>query len=351
MNIISLFAGAGGLDSGFKRIGFNVIWANEYDKTIWETYEANHKALLDRRDIRQIKSTEIPDCDGVIGGPPCQSWSEAGSLRGIDDARGRLFFEFIRILSDKKPKFFLAENVSGMLSNRHKEAVRNITAMFEDANYKVYIGLLNAADYGVPQDRKRVFYIGIRKDLNSTFTFPPFREKKVTLHQAINDLSDNAIPALPHNRTNGAKCIIPNHEYMIGGFSSIYMSRNRVRSWDEQSYTIQAGGRHAPIHPQAPKMKFIEQNKREFVKGSEHLYRRLSVRECARIQTFPDSYKFIYDNVSDAYKMIGNAVPVRLASYIAKAISLCLARSSGFIVAEEASDYETSYYLGEETWI
>ena len=351
MNIISLFAGAGGLDKGFEKVGFNVIWANEYDSTIWKTYEENHNTPLDRRDIRQIMSNEIPECEGIIGGPPCQSWSEAGSLRGIDDARGKLFFEFIRILRDKNPKFFLAENVSGMLSNRHREAVQSIISMFDKAGYDVYIDLLNAADYGVPQDRKRVFYIGIRKDLKRKFIFPPRRERKVTLQQAIGDLKDNALPALDRYRTNGDNCIVPNHEYMTGGFSTIYMSRNRVRSWDEQSFTIQAGGRHAPIHPQAPKMKFIEQNKREFVKGSEHLYRRLSVRECARIQTFPDSYRFYYENISDAYKMIGNAVPIRLASYMAKAISLCLASESGGTVNEPVVDYDESYYLGGNTWI
>ena len=129
------------------------------------------------------------------------------------------------------------------------------------------------------------------------------------------------------------------------------MSRNRVRSWDEQSYTIQAGGRHAPLHPQAPKMKFIEQNKREFIKGAEHLYRRLSVRECARIQTFPDNFRFIYRNVTDAYKMIGNAVPVRLASYMAKAIQLCLARGAGNSVAEPVVEYHDAYWLGGSVWI
>ncbi len=107
---------------------------------------------------------------------------------------------------------------------------------------------------------------------------------------------------------------------MTGGFSSIYMSRNRVRSWDEVSFTIQAGGRHAPIHPQAPKFQFIEQNVRVFVPGQEHLYRRLSVRECARIQTFPDGFNFYYKNIADGYKMIGNAVPVRMAKILAKKI-------------------------------
>jgi len=351
MDIISLFAGAGGLDLGFERIGFNVIWANEFDKSIWETYEANHNAPLDRRDIRQIDLRDIPECDGIIGGPPCQSWSEAGSLRGIDDERGKLFLEFIRILSDKKPKFFLAENVSGMLANRHNKAVKSIVKMFEEAGYNVYIELLNAADYGVPQDRKRVFYVGIRNDLKTIFRFPPYREQKVNLQQAIVDLSDKAIPALNKNKTNGINCIVSNHEYMTGGFSTIYMSRNRVRSWDEQSYTIQAGGRHAPIHPQAPKMTFIEQNKREFEKGAEHLYRRLSVRECARIQTFPDSFRFYYNDLSNGYKMIGNAVPPRMASYIAKAIMLCITRDSGSYVAELEAKYNDAYNLGGNVWI
>ena len=322
--IISLFSGAGGLDLGFTRAGFDIIVANEYDSTIWETYEKNHTAPLITSDIRNIPSSDFPECDGIIGGPPCQSWSEAGSLRGIEDPRGQLFYEYIRLLKDKNPKFFLAENVSGMLAKRHNEAVMNIIKLFDEANYNVYIDLLNASDYAVPQDRKRVFYVGIRKDIECLFKFPLPIKNKVVLSQAIGDLQHNALPALAANKTNGDNCMVNNHEYMIGGFSSIFMSRNRVRSWGEQSFTIQAGGRHAPIHPQAPKMTFIEQNKREFVKGKEDLYRRLSVRECARIQTFPDSFKFYYKDLSDAYKMIGNAVPVRLAYIMALAIKQAL---------------------------
>jgi len=322
--LISLFSGAGGLDLGFVRAGFDIVMANEYDSTIWETYEKNHATPLIRGDIRKISSADFPECDGIIGGPPCQSWSEAGSLRGIDDPRGQLFYEYIRLLKDKKPKFFLAENVSGMLAKRHSDAVKNIVNLFEEAGYDVYIELLNASNFAIPQDRKRVFYVGIRKDLGCTFNFPEPIRKKVTLSQAIGDLQDTVIPAQAKNKTNGDICKLCNHEYMIGGFSSIFMSRNRVRSWDEQSFTIQAGGRHAPIHPQAPKMVFIEQNKREFVKGKEDLYRRLSVRECARIQTFPDNFKFYYTDLSDAYKMIGNAVPVRLAYVMALAIRQAL---------------------------
>lgn len=321
MNIISLFSGAGGLDLGFHKAGFKTIFANEYDKDIWETFEKNFThAKLDRRSVIDISSSEIPDAIGLIGGPPCQSWSEAGALRGIDDHRGQLFFEFIRILRDKKPLFFLAENVSGMLASRHKDALSNIKKHFEDSGYVLSMELLNAHDYQVPQDRKRLFFVGYRKDLGLKFEFPKPKDKKRFLKDVIWDLKDNVLPAKAKNYTNGNACLIANHEYAIGSFSTIFMSRNRVRNWDEPSFTIQAGGRHAPIHPQAPKMKFIEPNKRIFVEKQEHLYRRLSVRECARIQTFPDEHRFYYSNVMAGYKMVGNAVPPYLAYYLAKKI-------------------------------
>jgi len=311
--IISLFSGAGGLDLGFKMAGFNTIYANEYDKTIWQTFETNFiNTKLDKRDIRKINSNEIPDCLGVIGGPPCQSWSEAGSMRGIDDARGKLFFDYIRIIKEKKPLFFLAENVSGILHDRNKEAFNRILNEFKNIGYDVKYQLLNAKNYYVPQDRERVFIVGFLKAVN--FQFPQPNSNYLTLKEAIFDLKDNV------KSYNQRQLDSFNHEYYIAGFSTIFMSRNRVRNWNEQSFTIQAGGRHAPLHPQAPKMEFIEQNKRQFKKGSEHLYRRLSVRECARIQTFPDDFKFIYSNILDGYKMIGNAVPVNLAYEIAKQI-------------------------------
>lgn len=323
MKVVSFFAGAGGLDLGFQKAGFEIIWANEFDKDIWETYEKNHpNTILDKRSIVDIPVDEVPDCDGIIGGPPCQSWSEAGAQRGIKDKRGQLFYDFIRILTAKQPKFFLAENVSGMLLNRHSDALENIKEMFREAGigYELSFKMVNSSDYNVPQDRKRVFFIGIRKDLNFKYEFEEPNFEKVTLKEAIYDLKDTVLSGLEYNKTNGTNCIVPNHEYMIGGFSSMYMSRNRVRSWDEQSFTIQAGGRHAPIHPQAPKMKFIEQNIRIFVPEKEHLYRRLSVRECARIQTFPDDFIFYYNNISAGYKMIGNAVPVNLAHFLANSI-------------------------------
>lgn len=321
MNIISLFTGAGGMDLGFKQAGFDIVLANEYDKSIWATYEKNHQTPLLKGDIRQFYNDDFPECDGIIGGPPCQSWSEAGSLRGINDARGQLFFDYIRILKTKQPKFFVAENVSGMLARRHHEAVQNIITSFKEAGYSVFIKMLDAYDFETAQNRKRVFYVGFRHDLMiDDFDFPQPIEHKISLKDVIWDLKDSAVPALENNRTNGKDCIISNHEYFIGGYSSIYMSRNRVRLWHEPSFTIQASGRQAPQHPDAPRMTKLAENIFEFDKFKTDSYRRLSVRECARIQGFPDNFEFVYSSVNDGYKMIGNAVPIKLAYHVANKI-------------------------------
>jgi DNA (cytosine-5)-methyltransferase 1 len=320
MKLASLFSGAGGLDLGFKKAGFDVVWANEYDPTIWDTFEFNHPdTKLDKRSIVEVPASDIPVVDGIIGGPPCQSWSEAGAGRGINDKRGQLFYDYIRLLEEKKPKFFLAENVAGILHPKHKEAFLKIIIAFENAGYDTSYKLLNANDYDVPEDRLRVIIVGYHKDLKKKFNFPVPQSYKPVLKDAIFDLR-LAKPAKDKNKTNGSELKISNHEYMNGGFSTIYMSRNRVRSWNEPSFTIQAGGRHAPLHPQAPKMQFVEQDKRIFVPGKEHLYRRLSVRECARIQTFPDDFIFKYRDIADGYKMVGNAVPVNFAYHLAKKV-------------------------------
>jgi len=319
LKIVSLFTGAGGLDLGFENAGFSIIWANEYDKTIWDTFQHNFPdTILDKRSITDVPEDEVPDCDGIVGGPPCQSWSEAGAGRGIADKRGKLFNDYIRILKAKQPKFFLVENVSGILAPKHSESFNGFLKDFEKAGYNISWKLVNANDYGVPEDRLRVIIVGYRKDLNRKFEFPKIKDYKPTLKDAIKDLPE-AIPALEKNKTNG-QLDIDNHEYMIGGFSSMFMSRNRVRSWDQPSFTIQAGGRQAPLHPKAPKMVKVEQNKQIFAEGQEHSYRRLSVRECARIQTFPDTYVFKYRDVANGYKMIGNAVPVNLGNAIAEQI-------------------------------
>ena len=328
MKILSLFSGCGGLDLGFEKAGFEIPVANEFDPTIWETFKVNHpKTQLLECDIKNIKEEDLPkDIDGIIGGPPCQSWSEAGAMRGINDSRGQLFFEYIRLLKILKPKFFLAENVSGMLSKKHKEAVDNFIKLFKDCGYDVSLTLVNAKDYGVAEERKRVFYIGFRNDLKIDFKFPEGStkddNKKITLREILWDLKDSAVPAEAKNYHNPKA--VNNNEYFVGAYSPMFMSRNRVKSWDEQAFTVQASGRQCQIHPQAPKMIKVGLNRCEFESGKEYLYRRMSIREVARIQGFPDNFKFIYNKVDNAYKMIGNAVPVNLAYEIALAIKKVL---------------------------
>lgn len=319
MKVVSLFAGCGGLDLGFEKAGFDVIWANEFDKSIHATYALNHpNTKLCTSDIRDLASKDIPDCDGIIGGPPCQSWSEGGKQRGIEDPRGQLFLDYIRIVSEKKPKFFLIENVQGILEEKHKKALDGFLSLLKSAGYNVTFELLNAADYKVPQDRFRVFFIGIRNDLKNKFTFPQaVCSEPITLRKAIGDIVET--PRFYCNESVLSEHPTRlNHDVYTGSYDQKYMSRNRVRSWDEPSFTMQAQARNAPQHPQAPKMPFLSSGDRCFAKGYEHLYRRLSVRECARIQTFPDSFHFVYEDVRDGYKMVGNAVPPRLAWYLAE---------------------------------
>lgn len=325
MALISLFSGAGGLDLGFHKAGFKTAVANEFDSKICPTFRRNFPDVcLIEGDIRNINEQFFPNnIDGIIGGPPCQSWSEGGAKRGIEDPRGQLFRDYIRILKAVQPLFFVAENVSGMLAPRNAKAVEEFLNEFRNAGigYDVQLKMLNAKDYEVPEDRDRVFYIGFRKDLKITdYEYPVPAMPRITLRDAISDLQDTAIPALDKNHTNGKKCKVLNHEYYIGGFSPIFLSRNRVRDWDDQGFTVQASGRQCQLHPQAPQMIKVDTNKQIFVPGKEHLYRRMTVREVARIQTFPDDFEFIYDDVNMGYKMIGNAVPVNLAYHIAMSI-------------------------------
>ena len=200
--------------------------------------------------------------------------------------------------------------------------------------------LVNAKDYGVAEERKRVFYIGFRKDLKINFGFPEGStkddEKKITLRDIIWDLQETAVPSAEKNHHNPDA--INNNEYFTGAYSPIFMSRNRVKGWDEQAYTVQASGRQCQLHPQAPKMVRYGHNDCRFVEGKENLYRRMTIREVARVQGFPDDFKFIYEDTNNAYKMIGNAVPVNLAYEIATAIKLYLNGEGDKVVAIDKAD-------------
>ena len=323
-NVIDLFCGCGGLSLGFEQAGYNVLLGIDNWEDALVTFRYNHHNSttmcadlmnLDPQDVQNAIGGETVDV--IIGGPPCQSWSLAGAMKGIKDSRGQLLYDYVRLIESKEPKFFLAENVPGMVCKTHLDEFEKFKEALKDIGYNVSFQVLNANDYEVPQDRKRVFLVGLHESLNKEFQFPEPITPKLTLKDAIGDLSE-PLPAYGKNKANPfSKLDIPNHEYMTGDFSTIYMSRNRVRKWDEPSFTIQAGGRHAPCHPQANPMIKVEKDKRIFDPESPNPYRRLSVRECARIQTFPDDFIFYYKSINDGYKMIGNAVPVKLAENIA----------------------------------
>ncbi|SEF81479.1 DNA cytosine methyltransferase [Parabacteroides chinchillae] len=344
MKVASFFAGCGGLDLGFEQAGYDVIWANEFDEAIHETYQFNHpNTYLCKSDIRTLKAANIPDCDGFIGGPPCQSWSEGGKQLGLNDERGRLFLDYIQLIKEKRPQFFIIENVQGIISDKHFKTFLSFLSNLECAGYVVSYSLLNAADYRIPQDRFRVFIVGFIKELDSAFRFPePLPKPFVTLQKAIGDITEK--PRFYNNeRVNQEYGKWINHDTFAGPFDAKFMARNRIRAWNEVSFTIQAQAKNCPLHPQAPTMKYISPNQRAFLPGCEHLYRRLSVRECARIQTFPDKFRFFYTDIKEGYKMVGNAVPPRLARSLALSIKDAL-NSMG---RKKEADVLVAYYKDE----
>ena len=344
INVISLFSGCGGLDLGVELAGlatvigeektlkafenkdrfsklreesiFHTIYSNDLFKEANESYKLNFPPTFQHElDIRKIK--EFPKADLVLGGFPCPGFSEAGP-RLIDDERNFLYIHFIRCLLQAKPFAFIAENVKGMLTLGKGEVINQIIQDFSSAGYNVQFKLVNARDYGVPQQRERVFIIGIRNDIDFEYDFPnpTHGEDKgklpyITLKDAIGDLE--AAPG----------------DWFEGGYSPIYLSRNRKKRWTDQSFTIQASGRQAPLHPSGPEMVKLGKDLWE-LPGEESLHRRLSVKEIARIQTFPDWFEFSdggnmnsskSNRLNKQYKQIGNAVPVKLAKAVAMPIA------------------------------
>lgn len=325
MRVVSFFAGCGGLDLGFEQAGFDVVWANEFEPHCRATYLRNHPDTeFVLGDICKIDPRAIPDCDGFIGGPPCQSWSVGGKMKGLDDERGQLFLKYIDLIKAKQPKFFVIENVKGLLDEKFVDVFQDFLARLDTAGYNVKWQLLDAVNYQVPQNRERVFLIGFRKDLNVEYEFPtPTCQEPMTLQQAIGDITD---APFFFNEAKEVKQSIRrrlNHDCYSGFFCDYYRKGNRRRDWEKPSFTIHATAANAPLHPSSPKMRYIQHEEWEF-EGKYKEYRRLSVRECARIQSFPDSFEFIYTNIKDGYRMIGNAVPPRMAYILAASIKEAL---------------------------
>lgn len=328
--LISLFSGCGGMDSGFKKAGFHIVYANDFDSDAQAIYKLN-LGEIDTRNILTVGEDDIPDGDILTAGFPCQPFSNAGNRKGIHDSRGMLYKECLRIIKKKMPKVIVFENVKGLLSSKYIDGRNLSDVIVEDLSsmngvgYNVVYQLVNAADYGVPQNRQRVLFVGIRKDLNKTFVFPPKMSREgLTLRNILNIpsnvknnvdwvFSPQAIDMIRYIPEGGSWKDVP-YEHLAPRFQKIrddmkkYHSPKFYRrfSRDEICGTITASAQPENcgiIHP------------------TEN--RRMTVREVARVQTFPDDFKFITDtprNITAMYKVIGNAVPVTLAYNIASAI-------------------------------
>lgn len=350
MNVVSFFAGCGGLDLGFEQAGFNVVWANELEPHCRATYIRNHpNTKLIITDVSEIDPTTIPDCDGFIGGPPCQSWSVGGKQKGLDDKRGMLFLKYIELINAKQPKFFVIENVKGMLDSKFKDVFEDFVTRLDISGYNVQWSLLDAVNYRIPQNRERVFFIGFKKDLNIKYSFPkPTCNEPITLERAIGDIAEKPNQFTGSKAKDIFKCNVKvgghyNHDVLMSKFGPFYYRGNRRRGWQQPSFTINATADFAPLHPSSPKMIFFGHENWNFQKDRLSDYRRLSVRECARIQTFPDGFVFEYDDIKDAYRMIGNAVPPRLGYEIAKSIL------DAFHHSESSINHERNTRIQSET--
>ena len=294
---VSLFCGAGGLDLGFDRAGFRTLWANDFDADACKTHQNWSNAEIVCGDISKVEVENIPDSDVILGGFPCQGFSLSGP-RKIDDSRNALYKHYVRIVAAKNPKIFVGENVKGLLTMGNGQVMEAIIDEFSACGYNVFYKLVNAKDFGVPQDRERVIICGFRKDLGiENFELEIPNVETMTLREALADLPT-----------------VKPEEVCTAPYSSRYMSRNRKRSWDQVSYTIPAMAKQVTLYPGSPDMEKIDKDIWKF--GDDGVTRRLSWREAAAIQTFPKELEFCGD-ITSKYKQIGNAVPVKLAEYVA----------------------------------
>jgi DNA (cytosine-5)-methyltransferase 1 len=301
MKVVSLFSGAGGLDLGFIKAGHQIIWANDNFPDAVKTYRKNIGNHIICEDISKIPSDEIPEHDILIGGFPCQGFSVANTKRGENDERNKLYLELLRVLVDKQPKFFLAENVKGIMSLMQGKVFEMIIEDFKKAGYNVKHKVLNAANFGVPQRRERVIILGVRNDIDFSLLHPEpthgedsnlFNDRKswVTIGNALKNIPE---PEEEHN--------LINHTYSKFKLKFNGYIGNRAIDPNKPAPTVTARG---------------DEKGGVVVLHHPNNHRRMSVRELALTQSFPIDFIFEGTN-SSAYRQIGNAVPPMLAFAVA----------------------------------
>ncbi len=308
MKAVSLFSGCGGSDAGVIASGFEIVMANDKLPYARDVYQANH-ACTDYVlcDVTKVKI--FPRAELLVGCYPCQGFSQGG-VRQPSAKINTLYLEFARALKDIQPKAFVVENVSGMVRKNFSHLLHDQFKVFIEAGYRVTAQVLNAADFGVAQERKRIFIVGIRDDLGVDYQFPePTHGRGTdkphkTIAQAIGDL-----PAWPEG------------EFYEREFHWYYLSRNRRQDWHQASKTIVANPRHMPLHPISPALKKLEHN--IWVFENDLPARRFSYREAARLQGFSNNFVFPdtpAGSLDMRYRVAGNAVPPPLFEAVVRAL-------------------------------
>lgn len=328
LKVISLFSGCGGMDLGFRgefdirgrhfeKNPYEIVFANDIVQRACDTYFYNFKRVSHCCDIRKLDYSLLPEADIVIGGFPCQDFSLAGKRKGLDTDRGRLYLEMKKVIEYIKPIAFVAENVDGIRRSTTEDntsALNIILDDFRSLGYNVVYRALNAADYGVPQNRIRIIIVGIKNSFNKYMIYPKptngehSKYSWVTAKDAIDDLWDmiDKTPIKNHTSKDYSKAKFYPGKNMQG---NCQIKANRPSPTIRSEHHGNIEGHYRTNKPEAP----------DDMTG----WRRLSVRECARLQTFPDDFEFPVSS-SDAYKQIGNAVPPILAWHIARALYISL---------------------------
>lgn len=360
ISMVDLFCGAGIGAVGFKRAGYNIVWAIDNNSHAVDTYNRNIGNHAELQDIKDLDLSTIPESDVISGGFPCTPFSVAGKGLGSSDSRkGDLPYYFLQAVRVKKPKAFLLENVAGIVNKDHREFFNNLISEFESLGYDVNWKLINCVDYGVPQKRKRVFAVGVRKDLGRGFTFPAFvpEEERLTIRDAIGELPEPVSygeESIPKNHyglgiRNDEKPFI--HKVPAGGNwrdlpvedqksfmgNSFYRKGGRTGylkkiSFDCPSNTITSqmdGKFNAQIVDNRDKYNDL---------SVEQKNRRFTVRECLRLQTVPDSFSFSDDVPLRKQYERCSGIPSKVAYILSNQLAMVLKGST--ITAEKKGQLE-----------
>lgn len=290
---ISLFSGCGGSDYALQQLGYQIIWANDICESACRTYEDNIGSVIACGDIADV--TQFPSADLIVGCYPCQGFTQGGR-RNSGDSINFLYQQFDRVLRIVGPKAFVVENVNGMAYGENRELLENQLRRYRLAGYRVQWQVLNAKEHGVAQDRRRVFIVGIRSDIDFSYAFPEPRFGAETGRKPLSQR--DALNGLP---------TWPTGEFCEENFHWYYLSRNRRRTWGQPSQCIVGHWRHVPLHPMSPPLVRIHTDKWIFSRDARA--RRMSYRECAALQGFPRGFTWERGTVRERFQMIGNAVP------------------------------------------